>query len=41
MDTLFAQLKKLFDNELYDQVQPVVSKFVCLRLKLKMPVPKY
>lgn len=27
MDTLFAQLKKLHDNELYDQVQPIVSKF--------------
>lgn len=27
MDTLFAQLKKLYDNELYDQVQPIVSKF--------------
>lgn len=26
MDTLFAQLKKLYDNELYDQVQPIVSK---------------
>lgn len=26
MDTLFVQLKKLYDNELYDQVQPVVSK---------------
>lgn len=27
MDTLFVQLKKLYDNELYDQVQPVVSSF--------------
>lgn len=25
MDTLFAQLKRLYDNELYDQVQPIVS----------------
>lgn len=28
MDTLFVQLKKLYDNELYDQVQPVVSKLM-------------
>lgn len=28
MDTLFGQLKKLYDNELYDQVQPVVSNSI-------------
>lgn len=27
MDTLFAQLKKIYDHELYDQVQPVVSDY--------------
>lgn len=36
MDTLFAQLKKLYDNELYDQVQPVVSELISfLRFKSK------
>lgn len=28
MDTLFVHLKKLYENELYDQVQPIVSKFI-------------
>lgn len=38
MDTLFAQLKKLYDNELYDQVQPIVSKLeLCVRLNNKEP----
>lgn len=38
MDTLFAQLKKLYDNELYDQVQPIVSKSTfCFRLNNKEP----
>lgn len=39
MDTLFVQLKKLYDNELYDQVQPVVSKsvrYVCFDI-FKVP----
>lgn len=35
MDTIFSQLKRLHDNELYEQVQPVVSRLmIVIYLKL-------
>lgn len=29
MDSMFQQLKKLYDNELYANVVPIVSKIYC------------